>query len=187
MGKQKILCVAHCILNISSKVVMWDYDDMTAEEALRQRFLTKAIPMGIQLVQLPCPEFTLYGPRRWGHVSDQFDNIFFRNHCRKLLDPILDQCEEYLATPERYEVLGFAGIDGSPSCGVDYTGSSRDYYGSLGGHPDPLSVYATGELVRRSGVLISVLKDMLAERGLDLPIIGLFAPEPEKIMSFLED
>ena len=147
MGKQKILFVAHCILNISSKVVMWDYDDMAAEEDLRQKFLMKAIPQGIQLVQLPCPEFTLYGPRRWGHVSDQFDNVFFRNHCRKLLEPILDQCEEYLATPERYEVLGFAGIDGSPSCGVDYTGSSREYYGSLGGHPDPMSVYATGELV----------------------------------------
>jgi len=136
---------------------------------------------------LPCPEFTLYGPRRWGHVSDQFDNIFFRNHCRKLLEPILDQCEEYLATPERYEVLGFAGIDGSPSCGVDYTGSSREYYGSLGGHPDPMSVYATCELVKRNGVLISVLRDMLEERGLDLPIKGLFAAEPEKIMSFLED
>lgn len=187
MEKQKILFVAHCILNISSKVVMWDYDDMAAEEALRQRFLQKAIPAGVQLIQLPCPEFTLYGPRRWGHVSDQFDNIFFRNHCRKLLEPILDQCEEYLATPERYEVLGFAGIDGSPSCGVDYTGSSREYYGSLGGHPDPLSVYATGELVRRNGVLISVLRDMLAERGIDLPIKGLFAPEPEKIMSFLDD
>ena len=102
------------------------------------------------------------------------------------MEPILDQCEEYLATPERYEVLGFAGIDGSPSCGVDYTGSSRDYYGSLGGHPDPMSVYATGKLVKRNGVMISVLKDMLEERGLDLPIRGLFAAEPNKIMSFLE-
>jgi len=50
-----------------------------------------------------------------------------------------------------------------------------------------MSVYATCELVKRNGVLISVLRDMLEERGLDLPIKGLFAAEPEKIMSFLED
>ena len=185
MGKQKILFVSHCILNISSKVVMWDYDDMKAEEDLRRKFLLKAIEEGIQLVQLPCPEFTLYGPKRWGHVSDQFDNVFFRNHCRKGLEPILDQLEEYLSCPDRYEVLGFAGIDGSPSCGVDYTCVSDRYFGSVGGRNDLEEIFATCKMVKKRGILISVLDDMLAERGLSLPIVGLNAAEPEKIMGYL--
>ena len=50
MARQKILFVSHCILNISSKVVMWEYEDMAAEEDLRKRFLMKAIPQDIQLV-----------------------------------------------------------------------------------------------------------------------------------------
>ncbi len=186
MAKQKILFVAHCILNISSKVVMWEYEDMAAEEDLRKKFLMKAIPQDVQLVQLPCPEFTMYGARRWGHVSDQFDNVFFRNHCRKILEPVLDQMEEYLSEPDRFEVLGIAGVDGSPSCGVDLTCESKEYYGSLGGHKDPLGVYKSIQMTNKNGVLISVLREMLDERGIDVPIRGLFAPEPEKVMSFLE-
>ena len=93
---KKILFVSHCILNTASKVVLYNQADIDAEEDLRVRFLTKAVQNGVQLVQLPCPEFTLYGSQRWGHVSNQFDNIFFRNHCRKILQPIIDQMKEYL-------------------------------------------------------------------------------------------
>lgn len=50
---------------------------MDAEENLRKKFMHKAIDQEVQIIQLPCPEFTLYGPKRWGHVSNQFDNTFF--------------------------------------------------------------------------------------------------------------
>lgn len=74
---QKIIFAAHCLLNTAAKVVLYEKEDMAAEETLRRRFLSKAVNCGIQLVQLPCPEFTLYGACRWGHVSNQFDNPFF--------------------------------------------------------------------------------------------------------------
>lgn len=116
---QKIVFVSHCILNTASKVVLYNQEEMDAEEALRKKFMHLAIDRDIQLIQLPCPEFTLYGANRWGHVSNQFDNVFFRRHCRNILSPILDQLKEYLAHGERFEILGIVGIDGSPSCGVD--------------------------------------------------------------------
>ena len=118
---KKIVFVSHCILNTASKVVLYNRAEIDAEEDLRLRFMRKALDQGVQIIQLPCPEFTLYGAKRWGHVSNQFDNPFFRRHCRKILEPVIDQLKEYLNNEEMFEVLGIVGIDGSPSCGVDYT------------------------------------------------------------------
>ena len=66
---REILFVSHCILNTAAKVVLFNQAAIDAEEALRMRFLTTAIRRGVQLVQLPCPEFTLYGSRRWGTLQ----------------------------------------------------------------------------------------------------------------------
>lgn len=184
---QKIVFVSHCLLNTASKVVLYNKEEMEAEEALRRRFLQKALDNGIQLIQLPCPEFTLYGSRRWGHVSDQFANPFFRQHCRKILKPILDQLEEYLANDERFAILGIVGIDGSPSCGVDYT-CYGDWYGSFEGRSDLDETLQTAELGRGEGIFMQELKKMLKERGMNnVRVSSLFASEPDKCLDLLDD
>ena len=184
---KKIVFVSHCILNIASKVVMYNQEEMDAEESLRKKFMHLAIDNDIQLIQLPCPEYTMYGAKRWGHVSDQFDNIFFRKHCRKILEPIIDQLKEYLANEDRFEVLGFIGVDGSPSCGVDYT-CRGDWYGSFESRPDLAETLATARFAQGSGVLMSVLKEMLEEEGLTerITVTALFAPEPEKCLNLIQ-
>ncbi|MCI1934336.1 MAG: hypothetical protein LKJ31_04430 [Atopobiaceae bacterium] len=181
---QKVLLVAHCILNISSKVILYNEEEKRAEESLRRRFLQTAISDGVQLLQLPCPEFTLYGANRWGHVSDQFDNPFFRSHCRRQLEPIMQQVEEYLAHPERFEVLGLLGVDGSPSCGVDYTCRGK-WYGSFEGRHDLPKALQSAHCVKGHGIMIDEFSHMLQERGLSeqVPLIGLYAKEPEKCLS----
>lgn len=183
---QSILFVSHCILNTAAKVVLYNQAEIDAEEQLRRRFVGRALETGVQLIQLPCPEFTLYGAHRWGHVSDQFDNPFFRDHCRRILEPVLQQMEEYLACGERFEVLGVVGVDGSPSCGVDYT-CTADWYGSFDGRQGLDDTLASCQLVRRPGVFMRVLTEMLAERGWQDQVIvrSLFAPEPEKCMDLL--
>ena len=45
---------------IRDRVVLYEKEDMAAEETLRRRFLSKAVHCGIQLVQLPCPESVSY-------------------------------------------------------------------------------------------------------------------------------
>ena len=183
---QSILFVSHCILNTAAKVVLYNQAEIDAEEQLRRRFVGRALETGVQLIQLPCPEFTLYGAHRWGHVSDQFDNPFFRDHCRRTLEPVLQQMEEYLACGERFEVLGVVGVDGSPSCGVDYT-CTADWYGSFDGRQGLDDTLASCQLVRRPGVFMRVLTEMLAERGWQDRVIvrSLYAPEPEKCMGLL--
>lgn len=184
MDKQKILFVSHCVLNTAAKVEMFDQDEMQAEENLRRRFVHRAVDMGIQLIQLPCPEFSLYGCLRWGHVSDQFDNPFFRKHCKQILEPVFLELEEYLLHPERFEVLGFVGIDGSPSCGVDYT-CRGPWGGNLGGRNDLAQVVGDVRLVSGRGILFQQIAAALDKRQLDVKLVGLFAPEEEKVLSLL--
>ncbi len=184
---KKILFVAHCILNTASKVVLYNEEEIIAEERLRKKFLNLAIKNDIQLIQLPCPEFTLYGPKRWGHVSDQFDNVFFRKHCKKILAPIILQLQEYLVNEDFFEVIGIIGVDGSPSCGVDYT-CKGNWYGSFEERENLEETLATCRLEKGSGVLFSVLKEMLIAEGLEEKVLitSLFAPEPEKCMNLVE-
>ncbi|MDR2759271.1 MAG: hypothetical protein LBB78_07820 [Spirochaetaceae bacterium] len=184
MKIQKILFVSHCILNTASKVVMYNDEEMAQEEALRRRFVHAALDAGVQLIQLPCPEFTLYGTKRWGHTSNQFDNPFFRSHCRKLLEYPLMEIEVYMADPARFKVLGFVGIDGSPSCGVDYT-CVGPWGGNLGGREDLGSLAADVRLVKKAGVFFDELEKLLKERGAVLNRTGLLASEPEKVMKLL--
>ncbi|MEG1887325.1 MAG: hypothetical protein RR177_04285 [Oscillospiraceae bacterium] len=185
---QNILFVAHCILNVSSKVVMFTESEMAEEEALRRRFLSEAIEKGVQLIQLPCPEFTLYGARRWGHVSNQFDNPFFRAHCCTILQPILLQMKEYTANNNRFHILGVLGVDGSPSCGVAYT-CKGDWFGSFEGRYDLERTLATCCLENGQGIFIDVLSNMLHEAGIEdtMPIVGLYAHDADKCMNPLKN
>ena len=184
---KKVLLVSHCILNTASKVVLYNQEEIDAEDDLRLKFLEKAIKNGVQIIQLPCPEFTLYGAKRWGHVSDQFDNVFFRNHCRNILKPVIDQLKEYLANEDFFEVLGIVGIDGSPSCGVDYT-CTGNWYGSFECRTNLDETLSTGALKKGPGVLMDVLKQMLKEEGLEdkVKVTSLYAPEPNKCLDLIK-
>ena len=114
--------------------------------------------------------------------------MFFRTHCRKILLPIIEQLKEYLAHEDRFEILGFIGIDGSPSCGVDYT-CVADWYGSFESRPDLAETLAQGRLEKKPGILMAVLMEMLKEENLDgrIKVTSLFAPEPNKCLDILNN
>ena len=64
MEQQKIVFVSHCALNTAAKVQR-SAQEGEQEEKLRREFLHWVVDQGIQLIQLPCPEFTFYGASRW--------------------------------------------------------------------------------------------------------------------------
>lgn len=184
---QKILFVSHCILNTAAKVARYG-ESGKQEEKSRQEFVMKAVEQGIQLVQLPCPEFTLYGPKRWGHTREQFDNPFFREHCRKILSPVLTQMKAYMGpeSRERFSVLGVVGIDGSPSCGVSRT-CCGNWGGEFSGRTDLQEVLSTCHGAPGAGVMMEVLKTMMEEDGIRLPVEGLRPGDLQAVMSLIAD
>ena len=94
--------------------------------------------------------------------------------------------QEYLHHPGRFHILGVVGVDGSPSCGVDYT-SCGSWYGSFAKRPGLEKTLAGCTLRRKHGILMDVLCTMLKEAGLDkhIPVTALFAAEEEKCMGLL--
>lgn len=178
---KKLIVVAHCLLNNGSKLQSAG-NAIKAEDDLRKDFITLCVENDIQILQLPCPEVTIYGARRWGHCSNQFDNPFFKDHCRKILKPIIHQLQEYDKEREFYEILGIIGVDGSPSCGVDYTYKSDNWFGEFSDRAtDLISDISSIERAEESGVFIKILKEELEKSNLDIKITGLFVSEKDKV------
>lgn len=67
---KKILVVTHCVLNRASKVERYSIESINEEDELRKELLKEVFEKDIELLQLPCPEFTIYGSKRWGHVKE---------------------------------------------------------------------------------------------------------------------
>lgn len=161
-----IMLVSHCILNSAAKVRQ-DEAGLREEYALREEFLRRVLAQNVQLIQLPCPEFVMYGTRRWGHVRSQFDHPFYRKTCRELLEPVLLQLQEYASAPEDFRLAALVSVEGSPSCGWGLT-CEADWGGELDGKkPAPV------EMTPRPGVFMEIAAQMLRDNGTPIPICSL--------------
>ncbi|MCR1954045.1 hypothetical protein NSA24_04235 [Clostridioides mangenotii] len=169
---EKILFVSHCVLNTASKIFYNTEKIINKEQCNRVKFLNQAAENGVQLIQLPCPEFLMYGSDRWGHSKDQFDNPFFKEKCREILIPYLLQMKEYLKNKERFEVLGIIGIDGSPSCGID-TSFCANWGGELSRCQRLDEKIKRGTLKKEKGVFMETLSYMLVENKINIPMTAL--------------
>ena len=154
---QKVAVVSHCLLNANVKVHGIATYAGLHPEALR------LIAEGSGFVQLPCPETTFLGLKRWGMTREQYDTAAYRRHCRELLTPILDTLEELLRDGCAVEIVG---AEGSPSCGISTT-----CVGWCGGEPD--EGVGPAELAAGRGVFMEEFAGLLGSRGLDIPFRGV--------------
>ena len=169
---KSLLVLSHCILNTASKV-MQDEAELADEYQTRDRLLKLILQKNVQLLQLPCPEFTLYGSRRWGHVKNQFQHPYFRKASKDMLEPILLQLEEYDRHPEDFSVLGIVSVEGSPSCGY-YCTCTGEWKGEIGTDPAHISkMQSTLKMSDKSGVFMELLKEQLEARKLSIPIMTM--------------
>lgn len=156
---KRIVIVAHCILNVNSKVI-----GLAQYSGAVKNLVTNYINEGIGIIQLPCPELTYLGLERWGMTKNQYDNPSYRKHCTDLVIPYVEQIIQYKKSG--YVIEGIVGIDGSPSCGVDLTCSG--YKGGMiedGAHQ---SHYING-----SGIMMEELRKLLDINDVSLEIIAI--------------
>ena len=158
---RKIVVVAHCILNQNSRVFGIAYYKGMIREIIDQ---LRDFEVGV--IQMPCPEVTYAGLLRWSKTKEQYDNLFFRKHCRQIAFNVTDQIEEYLKND--FEVLAILGVDGSPTCGVEET--SIGYKGGL--LPESVALQKA-KFTKSSGIFIEELRSELKKRKLTVPIKGI--------------
>ena len=170
MRGRKIFIVAHCVLNVNSKVEgLSPYESMMGEviDLLRER--------GYGIIQLPCPEMLIYGINRWGHSREQFDNTNFRKTCRRLFEPVMEQIINYKEAG--YTIGGIIGIDGSPSCGVNMTWSAPQWKGELNNR-DLSLLLADGAFSNGTGIFMEEIRAMLDKEKLPLRFFGINEENP---------
>ena len=168
---KKVLLVAHCVLNQSAKSAYCAYYPGVIQEVAEVLIRSRA-----GLVQMPCPETMALGLARMAEpgfeltvaeddtriaVLLQADKV--RQRCRELADDIMYQIEEY--QKNGFQVIGVLGMNGSPSCGVE-EGWGTD-----------------GHVSDTPGILIQMLQESLAEKGMNIPMRGMRAYEIEKAVS----
>jgi predicted secreted protein len=156
---KKVVLVSHCILNQNSVVRPYgkkseDFKDL----------LIRLIEENIGIVQLPCPEISMYGLKRWGHVKDQFETPHFKKQSKLMIENILDNIIEY--KNNKYDILGVIGIKRSPSCGITKT-CRGDWNGSVGGEDIKKKLESIKE-VDEMGVFMEILKKSLSEIDIDV-------------------
>ncbi|MDL1966199.1 MAG: hypothetical protein LWW90_05925 [Candidatus Desulfofervidus auxilii] len=152
---KKVALVAHCLLNQNAKVNGFAFFPAMVGEIVD---LLKKHNYGI--LQLPCPETIYAGTRRWWYVRDQYDNPGFINLSRQILKPVIDQIKEY--QKNGFKVI-LIGLDGSPSCGIRWSGSNNRW----GGKPEiPPGDYP---VIREKGIFMRTLVEMIKEAKLDMP------------------
>jgi predicted secreted protein len=161
---RRIVVLCHCILNASAIV-----EGEAAYAGALENLLLPIARDGLGIIQLPCPESTFLGLKRWGMTSEQYDTPAFRRHCASILEPFIDQVED--ALENGVEILGIVGVKGSPSCGVRET-----CLGCRGGTARGSQEARRGE---GPGVFIEVLRQGLSARGLDLAMTDADNGDPE--------
>lgn len=164
--KKQIVIIAHCILNCNAKV-----EGLATYEGSEKNLLGYLIAKGYGIMQLPCPEMAAYGIKRWGQVKEQYDNVHYRENCRNIFKPTLNQIIDY--GKAGYEIKCIIGIDGSPSCGVSRTCSSDSWGGEVGSQYGILEKAADVKMIDQSGIFIEEIKKILDEHSIKIPFLAV--------------
>lgn len=157
---RRILILSHCILNQNSVVLPYGREMKDFQELVNY-----CLNKNIGIVQLPCPELKQLGLKRWGHLKTQLDYPGYRNLCRELLKPIIDDMEDYLAND--YEILGICGIKGSPTCGVTLT-CVGDWQGEIDTYKSIEEAKSKVKMSEEKGMLMEVFQKLLEERDMKI-------------------
>jgi predicted secreted protein len=108
---KKIALVAHCVLNQNSRVL-----GLAKRAGAITEIVEFLVHNDMGIIQMACPELTYAGILRKGQAKNEYDNVIFRNHCRKIAEEIAKQIQEYAKCDTKLKIV--IGVDGSPSCGV---------------------------------------------------------------------
>ena len=177
--KRYFVLVSHCLLNPSTRVHILGRRFNVAR-IISDYFLSK----NIAIIQLPCPEFTAMGYMRNPQGRQQYDNVFFKKHCKNELSNYVDMvCE---LRNNNNTPLCYIGIQGSPTCSINWGKHKTNKYKTESMIEDEKSTDNSSVY----GVMTLVLDEMLKENNINIPYFE--APVKESIDSelskkFLDD
>ena len=149
---KNLLIVSHCILNNAAKVEQ-DEAELAEEYKIREELMQLILKKDVQ---------------RWGHVKNQFQHPFYMEQCRKILEPVLLQLQEYAQHVEKFHVLGIVSVEGSPNCGYHLT-CEGEWKGEIGTDEKRIQdIQKSLKMTENPGVYMEVLEKELQKRNMEI-------------------
>lgn len=177
---KSVVLLSHCILNPHSKIL----GDKEMEEDIVDlyRFL---VEHDVGIIQMPCSEFTYYGRNRWGQVREQYDHPYYRESIRNGMREYVMNLKEY--ADKGIPILGVIGIDGSPTCGVNFSCSAKAWGGEIGSRENLDEIKAELSYVKLPGIYMEELQDIFEREGLEIDFFGYRRGTKEGLKRLLSD
>jgi predicted secreted protein len=177
---KRIILIAQCLVNPYCRVHI-----LGQNFELSQELTSYLMAKRVGIIQYLCPETTAMGLMRNPQGRQQYDNIFFRDHCKELLRAPMLMVREFIKNG--YRLACFIGLENSPTCGVNWGKHKVNKYQTES--PNPIDAPEPGEN-KLPGIMVEILSEEMAKDGIKAPLLEFPALSPadsDKRKKFWED
>ncbi|MBC7328281.1 DUF523 domain-containing protein [bacterium] len=148
---KQLIVLHHCLLNQNARA-----KGLAKRSGAIEEIVEEALQKGWGIYQIPCPELRFLGADRQPLTKTDYNVPEFRRICREIALEVAGDLEEFAKAG--YEILKIVGVEGSPSCGVNYT---------------HIKIDEEEMLVRGEGILVEELKRALLDKGICARYYGI--------------
>ena len=177
---KRVILIAQCLINPYCRVHILGQNFPLSHE-LTDFLMSRQIG----IIQYPCPETTAMGLMRNPQGRQQYDNIFFRNHCKELLKIPMLMVREFLNN--KYHLVCYIGLENSPTCGIHWGKHKVNRYQTES--PNPVDNQDPDDPVLM-GIMAEILSEEFALDNINVPFLEFptrSEPNSEKREKFWED
>jgi len=177
---RKIVLIANCLVNPYTRVHI-----LGQNFPLTRELMDYLLSRKVGIIQYPCPETTAMGLLRNPQGRQQYDNIFFRQHCKELLKVPMLMAREFIKN--NYRLACFIGLENSPTCGIHWGKHKVNKFHTES--PVPIDYPDENDPVLK-GIMAEILSEELAEEHIEVPFLELpvkAPPDSEKRQKFWKD
>jgi hypothetical protein len=139
----------------------------------------------VGIIQYLCPETTAMGLMRNPQGRQQYDNTFFRAHCKELLQVPMLMVREFIKN--KYRLTCFLGLENSPTCGIHWGKHKVNRYGTES--PNPVDKPENNDPVLM-GIMAEIVSEELAKDNVQVPFLefpALSQADSPKVKKFWDD
>lgn len=165
---RRIILIAQCLVNPYCRVHI-----LGQNFPLSQELVTYLMQRHVGIIQYACPETTAMGLMRNPQGRQQYDNIFFRDHCKELLKVPMLMVREFIKN--QYRLTCFVGLENSPTCGIHWGKHKVNRYQTES--PNPVDRPDPGDPVL-AGIMVEILAEELKKDGITAPFLEFPALSP---------
>jgi predicted secreted protein len=177
---KRIILIAQCLINPYCRVHILGQNFPFSKE-LMDYLMEKRVG----IIQYPCPETTAMGLMRNPQGRQQYDNIFFRDHCKELLKIPMLMVREFIKN--KYRLTCFIGLENSPTCGIHWGKHKVNRYQTESPNPEETSDPKEPVL---KGIMAEILSEELSSEKIEVPFLEFPAnsmPDDDKQKKFWEE